>query len=337
MDASVTSPEKTIDPQHSSEARALWFSGPGQCELRNEPLLLQRTGEVLVRTKFSGISRGTESLVFHGKVPPSEYDRMRCPNISGAFTFPVKYGYAAVGIVEAGDEKLIGRNVFCLHPHQDFFCVPSISVTSLPADLPPERAILAANMETALNVIWDANVLPGDRVAVFGAGVVGTLIAYIASGITGTSTVLTDTNSAREKLASHLDIAFSPPDAIGSDYDVVINASSSGDALISAIGCAGREARIVEASWYGDQSVSLPLGGAFHANRLSIVSSQVGQIPPSRRARWDYARRLAKALDLLADSRLDVLISGESHFADLPTSYADIIQSPATLCHRIRY
>jgi threonine dehydrogenase-like Zn-dependent dehydrogenase len=291
---------------------------------------------MLVRTLFSGISRGTETLVFTGKVPSSEYDRMRGPHMAGDFPFPVKYGYAAVGRVEEGPAPLLGQPVFCLHPHQDRFLVDEGMVAVLPDGLPPERAVLAANMETALNIVWDAGILPGDRIAVFGAGVVGALVAFLASRIIGTEVILLDIDPSRAGLASALEIVFAETEPSGL-FDVLINASGSADALVTAVAHADQEARIVEASWYGDKVAPLPLGGAFHARRLSIVSSQVGSVPPARRARWSYARRMKKALDLLLDDRLDALISGETAFADLADAYPGILSDPGTLCHRIRY
>lgn len=329
--------EQSVLP--SRTAAALWIEDARRCDLRQEVLPERGAADVLVRTLYSGISRGTESLIFEGRVPPSEYERMRGPGMAGDFPFPVKYGYAAVGVVEAGPPDLVEREVFCLHPHQDFFVVPVERVTVLPLSLPPRRAILAANMETALNVVWDAAIQPGDRVAVFGAGVVGTLIAYLSSRIAGTETVLLDREPRRADLAASLGLTFASPDQLSltGDFDVIVNASASPQALEAAVDLAGLESRIVEASWYGDRSVALPLGGAFHARRLSLVSSQVGNLPASHRARWTYARRLAKALDLLLDIRLDALISGETPFAELPAAYARILSRPDTLCHRIRY
>lgn len=317
-------------------ARALWFPKAGVASLRDETVSMAGEDAVLVRTLYSGISRGTEALVFQGNVPESEEERMRGPHMSGSFSFPVKYGYASVGEVIAGPARLKGRTVFCLHPHQDVFSVSAEMVNLLPEHIPPSRAVLGANMETALNIIWDAGVLPGDRVAVFGAGVVGSLVAYIASGICGTETVLIDPNPDRLALADALGISFRNSGYEG-EFDVGINASGSGEALSEAIGHAGHEARIVEASWHGDKPVTLPLGGPFHARRLSIVSSQVGTIPPGQRARWSFSRRMQKGLSLLSDDRLEALVSGETSFCDLEEAYPAIIADPATLCHRICY
>lgn len=293
--------------------------------------------EVLVRSLYSGISRGTESLVFNSGVPQSEFDRMRGPHMVGDFTFPLKYGYSSVGMVEDGPAELLGRPVFCLHPRQDFFITTQDMVTLLPDNLQPERAVLAANMETALNIVWDALIQPGDRVAVFGSGVVGTLVASLSSRIAGTETTLVDVNQDRRKHVEAMGIRFVGAGNLDGEFDVLINASASSAALADAIEHAGTEARIVEASWYGEGTVTIPLGGAFHSKRLSLVSSQVGSIPATRKARWTFVRRMAKALELLRDDRLDHLISGETSFDDLATDYPRILSSQDTLCHRIRY
>ncbi|WOI58352.1 zinc-binding alcohol dehydrogenase (plasmid) [Palleronia sp. LCG004] len=290
---------------------------------------------VLVDTLFSGISRGTERLVLDGRVPDSEHDRMRGPAMEGAFPFPVKYGYSAVGRVAEG--RLAGRAVFALHPHQSRFRLPEDALTPLPEGLPPARAVLAANMETALTLIWDSGAGPGDRIAVVGAGVVGALTAYLAARLPGAEVTLIDTNPARAALARDMGCAFADPSGAPAECDVVLHLSASAEGLGTAMACAGTEATIVEGSWHGTGNVAVPLGGAFHSRRLRVVGSQVGRIPAARAPRWTYARRLAKALDLLQDDTLDALVSGETEFTDLPDRYAAILSDPATLCHRIRY
>jgi 2-desacetyl-2-hydroxyethyl bacteriochlorophyllide A dehydrogenase len=318
-------------------ASAFWIEAPEVCRLRQEELAARSENDVLVRMLYSGISRGTEALIFRGLVPESEFERMRGPHMEGSFPFPVKYGYAAVGQVEAGPSRLVGREVFALFPHQDRFILPADQVTVLPDTLPARLAVLAANMETALNIVWDAGIQPGDRVAVFGAGVVGSLVAYLASRIVGTETIVVDRDPARKDLASNLGLTFAQAGTLDGEFDVLVNATASAEALQEAITHAGMEAKIVEASWYGDRPVSIPLGGAFHSRRLSLVSSQVGGIPALRRARWTYARRMAKALELLLDPRLECLISGETAFSELPDAYARILSAQDTLCHRIHY
>ena len=297
---------------------------------------------MLVRTLYSGISRGTESLVFRGRVPRSQHDAMRAPFQEGAFPAPVKYGYSSVGeVIEAdgvarGD--LLGRRVFCLYPHQDVYRVPATAVMRLSRRLPPGRAILAANMETAVNAVWDGGTSTGDRVVVIGAGVVGLLIAWLCRQIPGTEVFAVDRNPDRVETAAALGIAFryEPPGDIGADC--VFNASGSPAGLRSALRAAGVEGTVVEVSWYGDAPVRLPLGEAFHSRRLLLRSSQVGRIPPGRSPRWNTSRRLALALALLRDPDLDVLISGESDFEELPSVMSQLSTAPGeALCHRIRY
>lgn len=318
------------------DARAFWIEAEGQGALR--PARVEAgPGDVEVATRFSGISRGTEALVLRGGVPVSEWGRMRAPLQDGDFPFPVKYGYAAVGEVVAGPEALAGRTVFVLHPHQDRFVAPAAMAVPLPAGLPPRRAVLAANAETALNVVWDAGVAPGDRVAVVGAGVVGALAGWIAARIPGTEVTLVDVTPRRAAVAEALGCGFAPPGGAPLDQDVVIHASASAEGLATAVRLAGTEAAVIEASWYGDRPVCLALGGAFHSRRLRLVASQVGELPPQRRPRWDHRRRLECALSLLADPALDALLSGETAFDDLPLRYGDILADPDTLCHLVRY
>lgn len=262
---------------------------------------------------------------------------MRCPHQSGEFPFPVKYGYACVGTVEQGPDALVGLTVFCLHPHQDRFVVSAAAVIPVPDTVPAPRAVLAANMETALNLIWDAGVGPGDRVCVVGAGVVGALVAYLAGRVPGVELTLIDIDPDRARMAAALGVSFAEPTGAPADCDVVIHASATEAGLATAIAAAGFEARIVEASWYGDRPVSVTLGGVFHSRRLSLVSSQVGAVALERRARWPHARRLAKAIGMLADPCLDALISGETAFDDLAGTYVDILKTPGVLCRRIRY
>jgi threonine dehydrogenase-like Zn-dependent dehydrogenase len=322
----------------SATARAFWIAAPGRGELRAAPLAPPRDGEVLVRAVCSGISRGTESLVFAGRVPKSQYQAMRCPFQHGDFPVPVKYGYASVGVVEDGAPALRGRRVFCLHPHQDRYVVPADAVLAIPDAVPDARAVLAANMETAVNGLWDAAPRLGDRIAVVGAGVVGALVAALAARVPGTVVELVDIDPARAALATALGCRFALPDNAAGDADLVIHASGSAAGLATALRLAGFEATVLEMSWYGDQSVPAPLGEAFHAKRLVLRSSQVGAVATAQRARWSHRRRLTLALDLLADPVFDRLITGESRFDDLPQTMARLAGAPAgALCHVARY
>jgi hypothetical protein len=310
---------RAIDgPPRRALARALWYVAPGRVDLWEESVAPLAPGEARVRTAFSGVSRGTERLVLSGRVPASEHARMRAPAQQGAFPFPVKYGYAAVGTVEDGPEDLAGRMVFALVPHADVFTAPVAALVPVPSGLPPRRAVLAANMETALNGVWDGAVGPGDRVAVVGAGLVGCLVASLVARIAGTEVTLVDTVPERATVAAALGCRFAAPEDCPGDCDVVFHASASAPGLATAIAAAGTEATVVEISWYGEGTVATPLGGAFHSQRLKLVASQVGSVAPSRRPRWSHRRRLEKALDLLADPRLDALLDTEIAFADLP-------------------
>ncbi len=318
--------------------RALWYVAPGQAVLRDEATPAPGPGEVLVRTRYSALSRGTESLVFQGAVPETEHHRMRAPFQAGAFPFPVKYGYAAVGTVAAGPHDLLGREVFALYPHQSAFVVPVDAVVALPAGLPPRRAVLAANMETALNALWDAAVLPGSRVAVIGAGTVGALVAWLAGHVAGAQVTLVDVRPERAAIAGALGVEFAAPREAPADCDLVFHASATPEGLATALAAAGGEATIVELSWYGDRAVPAALGGAFHSRRLRLVASQVGSVAPSMRPRWPHRRRLAQAIALLADPRLDVLLEPDVPFEDLPAALPALLgPGGAALCQVVAY
>jgi threonine dehydrogenase-like Zn-dependent dehydrogenase len=317
---------------------AYWLCAPGRGELRQEPLAACGPEDALVRALYSGISRGTESLVFRGEVPPSEYQRMRAPFQDGDFPGPVKYGYCSVGVVEEGPTGLVGRNVFCLHPHQTRYRVPANALYPLPDSVPPGRAVLAANLETAVNGLWDAAPRIGDRIAVVGGGTLGCLATWLAGRIPGCQVELIDVNPRRAELAEALGVGFAEPDRATPEADLVIHASGSPAGLALSLDLAGLEARVVELSWYGAREVSLPLGGAFHQRRLTLRSSQVGRLPPAQEPRWDHRRRMALALSLLDDPVLDRLITGEDPFERLPQVQARLAETPGdTLMHRIRY
>lgn len=319
-------------------ARAFWTLAPGQGAIRTEPLPEPGTNCALVRATRSGISRGTESLVFRGQVPDSQRESMRCPHQQGDFPGPVKYGYCSVGRVEAGPQEWLGRRVFCLHPHQDWYCVDPDWLVAVPDSVSDDRAVLAANMETALNGLWDAAVRIGDRVAVVGAGVVGTLVAALASRIVGTKVELIDINPSRRELAKALGCDFSDPTRARPDADVVIHASGRAEGLSTALGLAGFESTVLELSWYGAEPVALPLGEAFHSRRLTLRSSQVGAVATAQRARWNHRRRLSLALELLSDPVYDALLGGASQFEDLPQTMLRLTNQPGgELCHLVRY
>ena len=321
-----------------SDTRAFWLAAPGRGEIRRASLAAPGDGELLIRSLASGISRGTEALVFQGRVPPSQYETMRCPFQDGAFPAPLKYGYASVGIVEAGAAALLGRRVFCLYPHQDRYIVPEASVIPVPDAVPSERAVLAANMETAVNALWDAGPRLGDRIAIIGAGTVGCLVASLAARLPASQVELIDIDPRRSPLAAALGCRFARPEDASGDCDLVIHASGSEAGLATALRLAGFEATVLELSWYGDKPVAAPLGEAFHSRRIRLQSSQVGEVAPARRARRSRRDRLALALALLADPVYDRMISGECRFEDLPEAMARLAAEPdGTLCQLVRY
>jgi NADPH:quinone reductase-like Zn-dependent oxidoreductase len=320
------------------EGRAFWVTAPGHGEIRAQRLRSPGHGELLIRTLRSAISRGTETLVFRGEVPESEWRRMRCPFQEGEFPAPVKYGYSAVGIVEDGPAEALGRRVFCLHPHQDRFIAPREAVVDVPDTVPDRRAALAANMETAINGMWDAMPGPGDRIAVIGAGVVGCLVAALAARLPGAEVELIDIDPTREAVAQAFGCHFATPETASPEADLVVHASGSPAGLANALTIAGFEATVLEMSWYGTRIVPLKLGGAFHSRRLTLRSSQVGAVPAARRQRWPLRRRLILALSLMRDPVFDILLSGETEFTALPALMPQLATSSAgILCHTLRY
>lgn len=311
-------------------ARAFWTLAPGMGALLEETLDPPSGDLRLVTTLASGVSRGTESLVFQGRVPVTQHEAMRAPLMAGAFPFPVKYGYALVG------RDGSGQRVFCLHPHQDRCLVPAAMCIPVPDAVPTRRAVLAANIETAVNVMWDAAPLVGERITVIGAGVVGLLVASLLARVPATQVTVVDVNPGREALARRFGCAFAPPEAAPDEQELIIHASATEAGLRLALDIAAYEARIIEVSWYGDREPAIPLGESFHSRRLRIISSQVGGIATPMRGRRAYADRMATALDLLADPAYDALLEGPTDFADLPAAMPAILR-PGGLCHVITY
>jgi len=309
--------------------RAFWTIAPGVGELRDETLPAPSPGETRIHALASGISRGTEATIFAGRVPSSQFDTMRAPLMAGDFPFPVKYGYALVGRTDDG------TRVFVLHPHQAVCNAPAAMCIPLPAALPTHRAVLAANMETALNIAWDAAPLAGERMMVVGAGVVGLLTAWLLARTPGADVAVIDIDPARRSLAEAFGCRFAPPDAAPADRELVVHTSSTEAGLRTALAAAGFEGRIIEASWFGDRAPALPLGEAFHARRLRLIASQVGAVSPAMRGRRSHGERLAMALDLLADPVFDRLLDTVVPFADLPRRMPGLLAGG--LCHIVTY
>jgi len=320
-------------------ADALWLVPPGKAQIQSEILAEPAPDQLLIRTHWSAISRGTETLVYNGGVPPSEYARMRAPFQVGSLPGPVKHGYANVGQVAHGPAGWKDQWVFCLYPHQTDYVMDTQAVVRLPVDVPPERAVLAANLETAINAVWDSGASVGDRITVIGAGVLGALVARLCATLSGADVELVDIDPAKAALAEALGVRFAAPDSAAGDRDLVFHASGSSDGLTQALALAGFEATVLEMSWHGAQSVVLPLGGAFHSQRLTLRSSQVGAVSAGHRPRWSHHRRLSLAVSMLRDARFDALFALEdAPFESLPGVMARLSEpEDRTLCQRIRY
>ena len=325
----------------STDARAFWVVEPGRGEIRPAVVPTPCAGEVLVRALHSGVSRGTETIVFRGAVPDDQRAVMRAPHQEGDFPAPVKYGYLAVGVVEEGPSELVGRTVFCLHPHQTAYVVPVESVVVVPDEVPPRRAVLAGTVETAVNALWDAAPRVGDRVAVVGAGMVGCCVARLLAGIPGSRVTLVDVDPSRADVAARLGVGFARPDAVAGsrgDFDLVVHTSATGAGLQLSLDLLAPEATVLDLSWYGDAQVELSLGGSFHSSRLRIRASQVGSVAAARRSRYTYAQRLALAVDLLRDPAFDALLTGDSPFEELPDVMPRLADgSLPAICHTITY
>jgi threonine dehydrogenase-like Zn-dependent dehydrogenase len=319
-------------------AAAFWLRAPGCGEIREVGLHAPGPDDVVVRTVRSGVSRGTETLVFRGGVPADQQARMRAPFQEGDFPGPLKYGYLNVGVVEQGPPELCGRTVFCLYPHQTAYVVPTAAVSVVPEDVPPARAVLAGTVETAVNALWDAAPLIGDRVAVVGAGMVGCCVARLLRRFPALEVTLVDVDESRAGVAAALGVDFALPEAAAGGRDLVVHASATSAGLQRSLELLAPEGTVIDLSWYGDAEVRLSLGGAFHAGRLAIRSSQVGTVSPARSARRTMADRLALALELLRDPAFDALLTGQSRFEELPDVMARLAAgSLQALCHTITY
>ncbi|MEV4312577.1 zinc-binding alcohol dehydrogenase [Actinocrispum sp. NPDC049592] len=315
--------------------RAFWLASPGVGEIRPVELPERGPDDLLVRTLYSGVSRGTETLVFRGLVPDNQHDAMRAPFQDGDFPAPVKYGYLNVGLVEEGPARFAGRKVFCLYPHQTRYVVPAQMVHLVPDSVPAARAVLAGTVETAVNAVWDARPRLGDRIAVVGAGMVGASIAKLLNGYPAAKVQLIDVDQEKAAIAEAFGIGFVTPDRAEGGCDLVVHASATEQGLARALELAAPEGTVLEVSWYGGKPVNVPLGEWFHSRRLTIKASQVGVVAHPRR---DYGTRMATALELLADPAFDALISDEVAFDDLPEIMPKLAGGELrALCLRIGY
>jgi hypothetical protein len=327
----------TIPRDQVHEAHAYWVTKSGDGELRPESLPPRQKEEALVRTLYSGVSRGTERVVHEGRVPERVADLMQAPHQEGDFPGPVKYGYLSVGTVEEGPEEWRGKTVFSLHPHQDFYIVPTSQLTAIPADVPARRAVLTGIVEVAINALWEAGPRLGDRVAVVGGGLVGGVLATLLRKYPLGRLQLVDADPEKRNLAEKLSIEFAEPEDAANDNDIVFHCSASNDGLKLSLQLAGDDSDVIELSWFADKEVTLPLGEDFHARRLNIRSSQVGAVALPRRHRRTNAQRLQEAVNQLKDPLFDTFLSSECQFQNLPSTLVKLFERPGGFCHVVAY
>ncbi|MDD7836005.1 MULTISPECIES: zinc-dependent alcohol dehydrogenase [Paenarthrobacter] len=327
----------TIPREHVHQATAYWVTKSGDGELRPEAIENPTEEEALVRTLYSGVSRGTERVVHEGRVPERVADLMQAPHQEGEFPGPVKYGYLSVGVVEQGPDEWLGKTIFSLHPHQDFYVVPTSQLTPIPADVPARRAVLTGIVEVAINAIWEAGPRLGDRVAVVGGGLVGGVLATLLRKYPLGRLQLVDADPEKRSLADKLGIEFAEPDNADNDNDIVFHCSASNDGLKLSLQLAGDDSDVIELSWFADKEVTLPLGEDFHARRLNIRSSQVGAVALPRRHRRTNAQRLQEAAAQLKDPLFDTFLTSECQFQNLPATLARLLERPGGFCHVVAY
>ncbi|MFE4194496.1 zinc-binding alcohol dehydrogenase [Paenarthrobacter sp. NPDC056912] len=333
----MTISEQQQEHEQEYEAQAYWVTKTGHGELRSESIPKPGEGEALVRTLFSGVSRGTERVVHEGRVPTRVAERMHAPHQEGDFPGPVKYGYLSVGTVEEGPDEWRGQTVFSLHPHQDLYVVPTDQLTLIPDDVPARRAVLTGIVEVAINALWEAGPRLGDRVAVVGGGLVGGVLATLLRKYPLGRLQLVDADPDKRKLAETIEVVFALPEQAKSDNDIVFHCSASNEGLKLSLQLAGDDSDVIELSWFADKEVTLPLGEDFHARRLTIRSSQVGAVALPRRHRRTNAQRLQEAADQLRDPLFDTFLTSECQFQNLPATLAALLEQPGGFCHVVAY
>jgi threonine dehydrogenase-like Zn-dependent dehydrogenase len=303
-------------------SHALWHRSASESEIITGDIRKEEGKELLVESFFSLVSIGTERTVALGMVPPEIREQMKVPYMEGSFSFPCKYGYSLVGKIIRGPAGLKNRFVHLMHPHQDMAWVHPSSVFPLPDGIPPRRAVLAGNMETAVNALWDSEISVGDSVLIAGFGIVGALIALLASCIPGVAIVVLETNEKRRSLAAKLGFDLFENFRTGNTpFDAALNTTGDENALQICIDNTGFESQVTEVSFYGTKAVSVRMGGNFHISRKRIAVSQVSNLPLKKLARWDHLRRKQLVYNLLKDNRFDCLVENAVPFHDAPVLF----------------
>lgn len=303
---------------------ALWHLSETHSEIRQIPSVLFLEGYCEIKALYSLISTGTERLVASGKVPEELHASMQVPYMEGSFSLPVKYGYSLVGEVVDGPENLKRKIVHLLHPHQDYCVVLAEDVFVIPREIPSQRAILASNLETALNALWDSGVSAGDKVMVAGFGIIGSLVVRLLTLMPAVQVMVIDTDPNRKKLAETMGFSTAHAEELDADFDLAFHCSGHETGLQTCIDKAGPEGKVIEMSWYGNKPVTLNLGGTFHSQRKSIISSQVSSLPASKQARWNFYRRKQVVFELLKNPAFDQHIAATIAFQELPALFEKI-------------
>ena len=303
-------------------AQSFWVNkkrGSIKKELLNQSL---GNDELLVKAYYSGISYGTEKIVHDSQVPANQYEFMRAPHQVGEFNKEVKYGYLSVGKVVVGPKSMMNKMVYTMFPHQSMYILKSSLATLIPSHIPYKRALLTANMETAINAMWDSQPSIGDNTYVIGAGIVGILMAYVLSSTFGIKVTVIDNNASKKKLCKFFNIDFENNINCIKDPDIIFECSGNASVLSDLINNSTLETKICILSWYGKQQSKIKMGENCFSRRLEIIFSQVGNITPIQSKKWDNLSRRALALKLLDNKKLDSLIDKqEIKLKELPNFF----------------
>tara|TARA_B100001113_G_scaffold7774_1_gene6337 strand:- start:2368 stop:3336 length:969 start_codon:yes stop_codon:yes gene_type:complete len=317
-------------------AQSFWVNkkkGVIKKELLRQPLAKD---ELLVKAHYSGISYGTEKIVFDSHVPTNQYKFMRAPHQVGEFNKEVKYGYLSVGKVIDGPNDMLNKMVYTMFPHQSIYVIKSTLVTLIPKHIPIRRALLTANMETAINAMWDSKPSIGDKVYVVGAGIVGILMAYVLSSTFGINVTVIDSDKNKKKLCEFFNIDFENSMDCIENPDIIYECSGNISVLSELINNSTLETKICILSWYGKQQSKIKMGENCFSRRLEIIFSQVGNITALKSKKWNNLSRRALALQLLDNKKLDILIDKkEISLDELPSFFKK--GNPKGICKVVKY
>ena len=318
------------------KSQSLWLIKKNKPKILSKDIYYKKNNKtVLVKTLYSGISKGTENLVARGKIHKSQFKIMRCPFQDGNFSFPIKYGYINIGEIIDGPISLTGKKIFTLFPHQTVFEISTKNI-NLIKNKNAKKYLLTANMETAVNIFWDSQAKKNDRILIVGLGSVGLLTAYFFKLKGYKNLYVSDVNLSKKSIAKKLNLNFIHYNKIN-NLDCIINTTSNYDVLNNSFTKLNLDGKIIEASWYGEKVGKLNLGNEFHSKRLRIISSQVSNIPLHMQKKHNYRSRLKIAINALNDDKLLLLINSVSKFENLEKNYISILKDKNIIIHAIKY